>query len=152
VVARNLTNVTFKSWLSREETRAAIKNATFTILPSIWYEGFPMSIVESFACGTPVLCSSLGGMQEIVDNHRTGLHFAPGNADELASRVEWAWAHPSQVAAMGKEARREYETSYTAGRNYDLLMQIYRATIRARGGRATLPVSPYQPPTREVTA
>ncbi len=151
VAARNLTNVTFKGWLPAEETRAAIKNAAFTILPSICYEGFPMSIAESFACGTPVLCSGLGGMQEIVDHHRTGLHFAPGNADELASNVEWAWAHPARLASMGKEARCQYETFYTAEKNYDSLMQIYRSTIAACGTRATLPVSTKQP-VREVHA
>jgi glycosyltransferase involved in cell wall biosynthesis len=147
VTARNLTNVTFKGWLPAAETRAAIKNAAFTILPSICYEGFPMSIAESFACGTPVVCSGLGGMREIVDHHRTGLHFAPGNADELASRVEWAWAHPSRLAAMGKEARRQYETSYTAEKNYDALMHIYRSTMTARSAHATLSISTKQPAT-----
>ena len=151
VASRNLTNVTFKGWLPAEETRKAMKNAAFTITPSICYEGFGMGIVESFACGTPVLCSGHGGMQEIVDHHRTGLHFAPGNADELASRVEWAWAHPSRLVAMGKEARRQYETTYTAERNYDALMQIYRSTIAAYGARATLPCTTKHP-VREVHA
>jgi len=151
VAARNLTNVTFKGWLPAEETRAVIKNAAFTVLSSICYEGFPMSIAESFACGTPVLCSGLGGMQEIVDHHRTGLHFTPGDADELASRVEWAWAHPSRLASMGKEARRQYETFYTAEKNYNSLMQIYRSTIAACGTRATLPVSTKHP-VKEVHA
>ena len=151
VAARNLTDVTFKGWLPASETRSAIKNAAFTILPSICYEGFPMSIAESFACGTPVVCSGLGGMQEIVDHERTGLHFAPGNADELASRVEWAWANPARLASMGKEARRQYETSYTAETNYDALIQIYRSTISASRTQATLHVSSKQT-TREVHA
>lgn len=129
--ARNLRDVTFRGWLPAEEARAAMKNAAFTIVPSVCYEGFPMSIAESFACGTPVLCSCLGSMQEIVDNHRTGLHFAAGDAEDLAARVEWAWAHPSRLATMGKEARRQYETSYTAERNYASLIQIYEATMRA---------------------
>jgi glycosyltransferase involved in cell wall biosynthesis len=129
--ARNLRDVTFRGWLPAEEARVAMKNAAFTIVPSVCYEGFPMSIAESFACGTPVLCSCLGSMQEIVDNHRTGLHFAAGDAEDLAARVEWAWAHPSRLATMGKEARRQYETSYTAESNYARLMQIYEATMRA---------------------
>jgi glycosyltransferase involved in cell wall biosynthesis len=129
--ARNLRDVTFRGWLPAEEARVAMKNAAFTIVPSVCYEGFPMSIAESFACGTPVLCSCLGSMQEIVDNHRTGLHFAAGDAEDLAARVEWAWAHPSRLATMGKEARRQYETSYTAERNYTRLMQIYEATMSA---------------------
>jgi glycosyltransferase involved in cell wall biosynthesis len=150
--ARNLINVSFRGWLPAQETRAAMKNAAFTITPSTCYEGFGMSIVESFACGTPVLCSALGGMQEIVDHHRTGLHFAPGNADELAARVEWAWAHPSRLASMGKEARLQYETSYTAEKNYNELMQIYQSTLHARGNRIALPMPTKQPPITEVPA
>jgi glycosyltransferase involved in cell wall biosynthesis len=130
-VARKLGDVTFKGWLPAEQARVAMKNASFTITPSICYEGFGMSIVESFACGTPVLCSCLGGMQEIVDNHRTGLHFVAGDADDLAAKVEWAWAHPSQLADMGREARRQYENSYTAQGNYTRLMQIYEETMSA---------------------
>jgi glycosyltransferase involved in cell wall biosynthesis len=127
--ARNLDSVTFTGWLSAEEARAAMKNASFTVAPSVCYEGFPMSIAEAFACGTPVLCSGLGGMQEIVDDRRTGLHFTAGDADDLAAKVEWAWEHPAQLATMGKEARREYETCYTADRNYARLMQIYEQTM-----------------------
>jgi glycosyltransferase involved in cell wall biosynthesis len=130
-VARKLGDVTFKGWLPAEQARVAMKNASFTITPSICYEGFGMSIVESFACGTPVLCSCLGGMQEIVDNHRTGLHFVAGDADDLAAKVEWAWAHPSQLADMGREARWQYENSYTAQGNYTRLMQIYEETMSA---------------------
>lgn len=133
--ARNLRDVAFLGWLPAEETRLAMKNASFTITPSICYEG-PMSIAESFACGTPVLCSDLGGMQEIVDHHRTGLHFAAGDAEELAATVEWAWAHPSRLAAMGKEARGQYEACYTPERNYARLMQIYEAILHACRRRA----------------
>ena len=44
-----------------------MKRAEFLILPSLWYEGFPMTIVEAFSCGTPVLASDLGGMKEIIE-------------------------------------------------------------------------------------
>jgi len=139
-VNRNLTDVSFMGWLSPEETRLAIKNACFTILPSMCYEGFPMSIAESFACGTPVLCSALGGMQEIVESGRSGLHFAAGDADQLAGAVEWAWTHHSRLADMGREARRQYENKYTAERNYTRLMEIYQLAMHTRGAGKALPV------------
>ena len=69
----------------------AMKNARFLIFPSEWYETFGMTLVESFACGTMVVCSKLGAMEEIVDDGRTGLHFAP------ETRKTWRgkWSGPS---------------------------------------------------------
>jgi len=49
----------------------------------------------------------------------------PGNAEDLAYKAEWAWSHPEAMREMGAEARREYETKYTAEKNYPLLMKIY---------------------------
>ncbi len=60
-------------------------------------------------------------MAEIVEDGRTGLHFTPGDAQDLAAKVEWAWSHPERMRLMGEEARREYESKYTAEKNYPLL-------------------------------
>jgi glycosyltransferase involved in cell wall biosynthesis len=129
--ARGLSSVKFRGWLTGEDTRTAMKRAAFLVIPSLWYEGFPMIIAESFACGTPVVCSRLGALQEIVEDQHTGIHFSHGDADDLASKVEWACANRSQVCAMGKAARQEYENRYTAEKNYTLLMQIYERTMSA---------------------
>jgi len=60
------------------------------------------------------------------------LHFTPGDPEELAAKVEWAWAHPEEMAAMGRAARAEYEAKYTAERNYPMLMEIYQRVLGAR--------------------
>lgn len=106
-----------------------IARAQFLVMPSVWYEGFPMTIVEAFACGTPVIASRLGGMAEIVEDGRTGLHFTPGDAADLAAKVTWAREHPDEMAAMGRNARAEYEAKYTPERNYELLMAIYQTAM-----------------------
>ena len=126
-----LSSIRFRGRLSHSETIAAMKGARFLILPSEWYEGFPMTLAESFACGTPVICSKLGAMEEIVEDDRTGLHFLPGDSEDLAQKVEWAFSHSSEMAAMGRAARREYESRYTAERAYSQLMEIYEQTVAA---------------------
>lgn len=110
---------------SHEAVLGLMKNARFLVFPSQWYEGFPMTIAEAFACGLPVIASNLGAMAEIIDDGRTGLLFNPGDAQDLAAKVKWAWEHPQELARMGKEARREYEAKYTEEQNYKMLMQIY---------------------------
>ena len=111
---------------------AAVKRARFLVFPSEWYEGLPMTIIEAFACGVPVIASRLGTMEEVVDHGRTGLHFTAGDSADLAAKVEWAWSHPAEMEAMGRAARAEFEAKYTAGRNYEMLMAIYARAIAAR--------------------
>jgi glycosyltransferase involved in cell wall biosynthesis len=134
-----LSGITFRGQLPRAAAIETIKGARFIIVPSRLYEGFPMCIVESFACGTPVLCSRLGGMIEIVEDHLTGLHFNPGDAQDLASTVQWAWNHPLELAKMGRAARGKYESEYTAEKNYSLLMGIYEQALAGRASRHHLP-------------
>src|SRR5438067_6696762 len=121
----NLENVTFRGRLPSHETKAAVKNARFLILPSECYENFPMTIVEAFACGTPVICSRLGALEEIVKHEQTGLQFQAGSPEDLASKVSWAWCHRGRMAGMGKQARQEFERMYTAEKNYSVLMALY---------------------------
>jgi len=129
--ARNLSNITFAGWRSRGEILSAMKSASLLITPSLWYEGFPMTVVEAFACGIPVICSRLGGLREIVEDGSTGLHFNPGDAEDLAVKLDLLWTQPAQLAAMGRAAREEYKRNYTAERNYELMMQIYARTMAA---------------------
>jgi len=128
-----LSSVSFPGRLAPDHVRAVMKGACFLVFPSECYEGFPLTIAEAFACGVPAIASRLGAMEEIVVDGRTGLHFTPGDADDLAAKVEWAWTHPNEMEAMGRAARAEYEAKYTAERNYQMLMEIYQKVLRARG-------------------
>lgn len=128
-VRDNLGSVAFRGTLSRDETVAAIRKARFLIFSSEWYETFGLTMVEAFASGVPVICSRMGAMEEIVDDGRTGFHFTPGDAQDLAEKVEWAWSHPERMRLMGEEARQEYENKYTAEKNYPRLMEIYQHAI-----------------------
>jgi glycosyltransferase involved in cell wall biosynthesis len=132
VRTQNLVNINFRGSLSRPETIALMKEARFLVVPSLWYEGFPMVIAEAMACGTPVICSELGAMEEIVAHGRTGLHFTAGDAEDLAQKAAWAWIHPEDMTEMGRAARFEYERRYTAEKNYAALMKIYRRVVHGQ--------------------
>ncbi|MBN1265953.1 MAG: glycosyltransferase family 4 protein [Anaerolineales bacterium] len=114
------------------EVLEKLKQTPFLVFPSLWYEGLPMTILESFACGTPVIAPSLGVMADLVEEKRTGLHFIPGDTRDLARKVQWAWEHPARMQEMGREARKIYLEKYAAEKNYQRLMEIYRKTIAAR--------------------
>ena len=103
--------------------------AAFLVFPSEWYEGQPRTIIESFAVGTPVVASNLGAMSTLVSPGRTGFHFRPGDSGDLVAQVEWALAHPDELARMRREARAEFEAKYTAQENYLRLMEIYEKVV-----------------------
>jgi glycosyltransferase involved in cell wall biosynthesis len=119
--------------LAYEEWVRLMGNARFLVWPTQgYYETFGLVAIEAFAFGVPVIASRTGAMVEIVEDGRTGLHFTAGNADDLAAKVEWAWTHPDEMETMGRQARVKYEVNYTADRNYEMLMDIYRGAIEAR--------------------
>jgi glycosyltransferase involved in cell wall biosynthesis len=127
--SREVEGVTWLKWLPREEILQRMKDASVLVLPSTWYEGFPMIIAEAYAVGLPVIASNLGSMASIVDHHRTGLHFTAGSASGLVDALQWYVGHPAEVSLMRAQARLEYETKYTAERNYAQLMDIYDSVL-----------------------
>jgi glycosyltransferase involved in cell wall biosynthesis len=131
VARKGLRGIRFVGQCGRQEAYDAIKKAAFLVVPSVWYEPFGLVVAEAFACGTPVLGACVGAIQEMLDDHVTGLHFTPGDPDELAKKVAWAWEHLPELAAMGRAARRVYEDRYTANTNYRFLMNIYGSAIDA---------------------
>jgi glycosyltransferase involved in cell wall biosynthesis len=120
--------------LSQKECFDLIKGARFLVWPSEGYnETFGLVAIEAFACGIPVIAAGMAAMKEIVEDRWSGLHFTPGDANDLASKATWAWSHPKEMEAMGRAARSDYQAKYTAEINYRLLMEIY---CHARGATA----------------
>ncbi len=108
---------------------ATMKDAQAMIFPSVWYEGCPLVIAESYATGLPVIASDLGVMSSVVRHGRTGLHFRPGDSGDLAAKVRWALSHPTELKDMRRGARAKYESRYAAQQNYESLMEIYRMAV-----------------------
>lgn len=119
--------------LPHEEVIKHMKQARFLIFPSEWYEGFPMTIAESYTAGLPVVASNMGAMSTLIHHGRTGLLFEPKDTTDLAAAVD-AIMHldDNKILSMQKEARGEYEEKYSAERNYEMLMGIYQKALDHR--------------------
>ena len=116
---------------AQPEVIKEMRRAAFLIMPSQWYEAFPVVIVEAFATALPIIASRLGAMSELIDDGVTGLHFQPGDPADGAAKVRWAAEHPLDMHRMGDNARRIYEDHYTPDRNYRQLMAIYDEAAQA---------------------
>jgi glycosyltransferase involved in cell wall biosynthesis len=130
-------HIEFLGERSVSEVADLMERSRSLVFPSLVYEGMPRTIIEAFATGTPVIASRLGAMAEIVEDGVTGIHFELGNAADLAAKVKWARNHPAEMEAMGRAARREHETKYSAERNYKLLIDIYRRALLSSAKIAT---------------
>lgn len=128
--------VILSGWRQADYILEHMRGARALVMPSLWYENFPRTLVEAFACGLPVIASRLGAMAALVRDGETGLLFEPGNADDLADKLVWADTHPEEMARMGETARREYEQKYTPQRNIEILLDIYADAITANRGEA----------------
>ena len=123
---RGLSSVCFLGQLSHRTTLEVMKQSRLLIMPSESYEMFGVTVVEAFACGVPVLVSKMEAMEEIVEDGRTGLHFRPGDPDDLAERVRWGWNHSRQLEDMGRAAREVFEAKYAAEQSYPVLAHVYQ--------------------------
>lgn len=123
--AQNDPRIHWVGRLSPEETISLVGEAVCLVMPSLWYEGFPRTILEALAKGTPVVTSRLGSMEEIVEDRVTGLHFTPGDSSDLARTVNELASSTSMLGAMRRAARNEFLTKYTGDANYESLSRIY---------------------------
>ncbi|MBI2471496.1 MAG: glycosyltransferase family 4 protein [Planctomycetes bacterium] len=122
-------NVRFLGYRKGDELYREIKRSKTVVLPSEWYENNPMSVIEAFALGKPVIGAKIGGIPELVRNGETGLTFESGNASDLAEKIRHAFENPVKVAEMGKNARLFAEQNFNAEKYYQGLMNIYQSAM-----------------------
>lgn len=123
--ARAPQSAVFRGWMQSDAIREEMWKSAFLVAPSLSTEQFPMALAEAFSCGLPVITSRSQALEEIVTEGETGLLCAPGDVNELRTKIQWAVAHPQEMARMGLAARARYEARYSDRSNYDMLMRIY---------------------------
>jgi glycosyltransferase involved in cell wall biosynthesis len=121
--------ITFLGRLPPDAAEREIATARLLVLPSVWFEGFPMVLREAFAFGTPAAVSDIGALPELVEGGRAGVVFAPGDAASLLLRVRAAWGEPGALEAKGAAARRAFELRYAEEENHRALIEIYRRAM-----------------------
>ena len=121
--------IRFCGVMPRNDVLKELRGSRLLVVPSICYEGFPMTIVEAFASGAPVLSAKLGGMVSIIDENDTGLFFEPGDSEMLSSGIQWAIAHELEMEAMGRRARACYEEKYAEDLNSRQLLELYNRLL-----------------------
>ena len=109
-----------------EELQELILNSICTVLPSEWYENCPMSVLESYAYGKPVIGADIGGIPELIVDGVDGFLVPSGEHEPLRDRLLWMSEHKTEAAEMGKAGRRKMETEFNADIHYQKIMDVYQ--------------------------
>lgn len=112
----------------RKDAMSLIASFDFIVLPS-WQEGFPLTIIESFAYGKPVIATNIPGNNELVSEGKNGLLISPGDFEELSNKIIELCNSPSEIKRMGENALSDYKEKYS----YDAFIERYRIVYKKAG-------------------
>jgi glycosyltransferase involved in cell wall biosynthesis len=122
-------NVEFMGFLSGDALDDFHQGTRILVSPSKWFEGFPNTIARAMAYGKPVVATRIGAAPEIVDDQVTGLLAEPGDAADLAEKIQRLWERPALCNQMGAAGRSKAATAYSEDRFYERLMEIYDRAV-----------------------
>lgn len=117
--------VTFSGFVTGESKNSLVAQAIATIVPSEWYENFPISVVESLAAGTPVIASRIGGLPEMIEHGSSGMLVEAGNVDELATAISMLAANEGVRKRMSAAALASARSRFGPESHYEQLIGIY---------------------------
>ncbi|PUE08625.1 hypothetical protein B9Z51_06650 [Limnohabitans sp. T6-5] len=124
-------NIEFLGKLTSVALKQEMRQAKFSVVPSEWYENNPMSVLESFGSGTPVIGADIGGIPELVLPGSTGLIFGPSDKSSLLQALDSAHAMPTQSRdAMGRQALAMIRSRHSESVYCDRLTAGYTDVIR----------------------
>ena len=114
---------------SAAQLQDLMKQAALLLVPSLFYEGFPLVVVEALSVGLPVVASRVGGLPEIVEEGVSALLHTPGDPAALAGAIQSFLAQPARIVAMRAAARSLYLARYTEAANCQALLEIYQELL-----------------------
>lgn len=120
-IKENVVNIEMRGFVPNDEALKIIANSKALVLPTQCYEGFPMSIVEAFSVGTPVICSDLGNAGSVVEEEITGYKFGYESIESIMSAIYKMIKKPLN----NEKIKKIYEIKYSEETNYKILNDIY---------------------------
>jgi alpha-maltose-1-phosphate synthase len=127
--------VSFRTEVSDQALVEAYQHALCVVLPSVYRtmygeetrvpELLGQTLLESMACGTPVICTDVASMPEIVEDGVTGFVVPAGQPEALHEKLVWLQQHPAEAAAMGAAGRKRVLEKFTWPSVVERCLQIY---------------------------
>ncbi len=125
-IAGKFPDINLHGAVAQEEVAAAMRSAGLLVAPSIFFDSFPLTVVEAQVSGLPVLGSKNGGMKEIIEDGVTGKLIDPITPEKLASEMERLLASPERLKEMSAACLRTMRSRYSWEQVADSVLGIIR--------------------------
>lgn len=119
-------------FLNKNEVKEQIRKCRFVVVPSIWYENCPYSIIETLMIGKPVIGSNIGGIPELIENGQNGFTYKYDNIQELANYIEKLYKNKELAEELGNNAQKQAKELYSKNSYYEKIIKIYTDVIKER--------------------
>ncbi|WP_159476914.1 glycosyltransferase family 4 protein [Dyadobacter sp. 3J3] len=130
-VASTNKNIIYLGALDSESIQIEMQSCTALVFPSIWYEGMPMTILEAFSLGTPVIASNIGAMATMITPNFNGLHFEVNNEKDLLEKITY-WNFLPQITqdVYYSNSYSTFLENYTPEINLQKLLEVYVKVLK----------------------
>ena len=126
----NLNNrVKMLGFLNSNQIKEYISNCSFVVVPSIWYENCPYSILETLATGKAVIGSKIGGIPELIEQDINGYLYDYDDVDKLSKLINKLFTNENLRKKMGVESRKLAEKNYSIDAYYKKLNNYYEELV-----------------------
>lgn len=123
-------NIEFMGFQKEDVLHEYLRHTSALIVPSVCYEGMPMTILESYGIGTPVLSSAIGILEEMVVPLYTGLHFDPYSTISIQNTLlQWQNMSEWEKMEISNNCIKTFRANYTAKKNVEQLLSIYTRAV-----------------------
>lgn len=121
----HLSNIEFIEWKPKQEMLQLLYDAKALVFPTQLYEGYPMTIVESMALGTPVIGSDFGNVGTIIRDKENGLLFRHDSSEDLREKLQYFSEHTEEARRMESGAQKYFEDNHLPDYVYERTRTIY---------------------------
>lgn len=127
---KGCSNIDFLGYKNGEELFNLVRNAKYVCVPSEWYENNPMTIVEAYSMGVPVIGANIGGITEIISDEETGFLFESGDAESLDSAINKSNAISRDEYCVLKNNALDFSKTHFNEESYiNTLLGFYNAVL-----------------------
>lgn len=112
-------------FLNKDEMKETVRKCKFVVVPSIWYENCPYSVIETLCIGKPVIGANIGGIPELVKDNENGFIYKYDDVNELAEKMKVLFEDDKLVKKFSKQAKEIAKEKYSKENYYKKIMKIY---------------------------
>ena len=123
-------NILFLGYLKQDQVKEYLRKARFVVVPSIWYENCPYSILETQAIGKPVIGANIAGIPELVQDKVNGLTYQYDDIKELEEKMKILFENRLLAEEYGKKAREIAIKEYSKDAYYNQIIKIYEKAVK----------------------